>query len=111
MQDPSHLQTNFEPVDFRFVYSLEEDDLNFFFDITDFGVESMVEVIKEDKNYVTGLQPGRVDEIIAYFNSLLELYTDFELYEECEDILFVLNTMEDYKKDSSEQVGNVNEKH
>lgn len=104
-------QENFSPIDFSFVYGLDENTLNFFFEITDVAISAMVESIEEDPTYGPNLSPERSLEIQAYFRDLLELYTDYELYEECEDILFIINTLEGSSNKSEEIVGNMLEKH
>lgn len=96
-------QQDFSDVDFSFVYELDENTLNFFFEVTDFAIESMREMIEEDESYLSNLTPEQVIEIRNYYEKLLNLYTDYELFEECEDILFVLNTMENL----IQEVGNV----
>ena len=97
-------QQDFSDVDFSFVYDLDETTLNFFFEVTDFAIESMREVIEQDKSYLSNLTPEKVIEIRNYYEKLLNLYTDYELFEECEDILFVSNAMENL----TQEVGNVN---
>lgn len=87
-------QQDFSDVDFSFVYQLDETTLNFFFDVTDFAIESMREIIEQDEAYLENLTPEKVLEIRNYYEKLLDLYTDYELFEECEDIVFVINIME-----------------
>jgi len=96
-------QTDFSDIDFSFVYQLDETTLNFFFEVTDFAIESMREMIEQDESYLTSLTSDKVIEIRDYYEKLLNLYTDYELFEECEDILFVLNIMENL----AQGVGNV----
>lgn len=97
-------QQDFSDVDFSFVYELDETTLNFFFEVTDFAIESMREVIEQDREYTDKLTPEQVIEIREYYEKLLNLYTDYDLFEECEDILFVINAMENL----TQEVGNVN---
>jgi hypothetical protein len=87
-------QQDFSDVDFSFVYQLDETTLNFFFEVTDFAIESMREMIEQEEAYVKNLTPEQVLEIQSYYEKLLNLYTDYELFEECEDIVFVINIME-----------------
>jgi len=63
----------------------------------------MREMIEQDESYLTSLTSDKVIEIRDYYEKLLNLYTDYELFEECEDILFVLNIMENL----AQGVGNV----
>jgi hypothetical protein len=97
-------QQDFSDVDFSFVYELDETTLNFFFEVTDFAIESMREMIEQDEYYLSNLTPEQVIEIRDYYEKLLNLYTDYELFEECEGILFVIHTMENLVQ----EVGNVN---
>ena len=97
-------QTDFSDIDFSFVYQLDETTLNFFFEVTDFAIESMREMIEQDESYLNSLTPVKVIEIRDYYEKLLNLYTDYELFEECEDILFILNIMENLTL----EVGNIN---
>ena len=94
-------------LDFSFVYELDEDTLNLFFDIVDLSIEEMADVIQKDLEqgevYLYSLSHDRNIEIHGFYNRLLDLYTDYELYEECEDIVFILNNLEKYQ----EKVGNV----
>lgn len=85
---------DFSPVDFSFVYSLDENTLNLFFDITDLTISAMIESIEGDVDYVSKVTPEKNLEIQAYFSNLLELYTDYELYDECEGIIQIINTFE-----------------
>ena len=91
----SFQQTDFSDIDFSFVTTLDEPSLNFFFEVTDFAVQTMKEMIKTDRSYVANLSPVQNQEITTYYTKLLDLYTDYELYEECTDILFVLNSLEE----------------
>ena len=97
-------QQDFSDVDFSFVYELDETTLNFFFEVTDFAIESMREMIEQDESYLSNLTPEQVIEIRDYYEKLLNLYTDYELFEECEDIVFVITTMENLVQ----EVGNMN---
>jgi len=101
-------QNDYSPIDFSFVYQLKEEDLNMFFDVTDFAIESIVDIIKESQVYVNQLPLAQAKEVVAYFYRLLDLYTDYELYEECDDIVFVINTLEGHVKIMEEKVGNMN---
>lgn len=101
-------QNNYNLSDFSFVYNLNEDDLNLFFDVTDFAIESMVEVINESREYTNSLSSDQLKEVVDYFYKILDVYTDYELYEECNDIVFVINTCEDRLKNLDEKVGNMN---
>lgn len=87
-------QQDFSDVDFSFVYQLDETTLNFFFEVTDFAIESMREMIEQDETYLKSLTPEKALEIRDYYEKLLDLYTDYELFEECEDIVYVINVME-----------------
>lgn len=100
-------QQDFSNVDFSFVYELDENTLNFFFEVTDFAIESMKEMIEEDASYCEGLSLEQAIEIRDYYERLLDLYTDYELFEECEDIIAVISKMENL----IEQVGDMQEKH
>lgn len=91
----SFQQTDFSDIDFSFVSTLDEPSLNFFFEVTDFAVQAMKEMIMTDRSYVANLPLVQNQEITTYYNKLLDLYTDYELYEECTDILFVLNSLEE----------------
>ena len=91
----SFQQTDFSDIDFSFVSTLDEPSLNFFFEVTDFAVQAMKEMIMTDRSYVAKLPLVQNQEITTYYNKLLDLYTDYELYEECADILFVLNSLEE----------------
>jgi hypothetical protein len=64
----------------------------------------MREMIEQDESYLNSLTPVKVIEIRDYYEKLLNLYTDYELFEECEDILFILNIMENLTL----EVGNIN---
>lgn len=101
-------QEDFSDIDFSFVYELDEDTLNFFFDVTDLAIEAMEESIESDPNYVPGVSDEKNLQIQNYFRKLLELYTDYELYEECESIITILDTFENYLKNKQEKVANVN---
>lgn len=87
-------QTDYSDVDFSFVYELDENTLNFFFEVTDFAIESMREIIEQDPGYTAALTQEQIVEIRDYHEKLLNLYTDYELFEECEDILVIINSME-----------------
>lgn len=93
-------------LDFSFVYELDEDSLNLFFDIVDLSIEEMYDVIKKDldqgETYLHSLSYDRNIQIHAFYSKLLDLYTDYELYEECDDLVFILSTLEKYQ----EGVGN-----
>lgn len=89
-------QQDFSDIDFSFVYEMDEPTLNFFFEVTGFAIESMRGVIEEDPNYLTSLTSDQATEIRDYYLKLLNLYTDYELFEECEDIVSVINSMENY---------------
>lgn len=97
-------------LDFSFVYDLDEESLNLFFDIIDLSIEEMADVIQKDLEqgevYLYSLSYERNIEIYGFYSRLLDLYTDYELYEECEDIVFILNNLEKYQ----EKVGNVTKK-
>lgn len=94
-------------LDFSFVYQLDEDTLNMFFDIIDLSIEEMADAIQKDLEqgeiYLHSLSYERNVEIHGFYSRLLDLYTDYELYEECEDIIFILNNLEKYQ----EKVGNM----
>lgn len=94
-------------LDFSFVYGLDEDNLNLFFNVIDLSIQEFADVIRRalllDDKYLRSLKLTQTLEMIAFYNRLLELYTDYELYEECEEILFIIDSLENAK----EQVGNM----
>lgn len=94
-------------LDFSFVYELDEDSLNLFFDIVDLSIEEMSDVIVKDLEqgevYLHSLSYDQNLQIHAFYSKLLDLYTDYELYEESEDIVFILNNLARYQ----EKVGSV----
>jgi len=100
-------QTDFSDIDFSFVSTLDEESLNFFFEVTDYAVQAMKQMIETDRAYVTNLPLVQNQEITIYYNKLLNLYTDYELYEECSDILFVLNSLEGALETPKEIVGSL----
>ncbi len=100
-------QENSNDVDFSFVYELDEDSLNLFFDLVDVSITEVADMIDNDirqgEVYLHSLTLDQNLQMYAYYTSLLDLYTDFELFEECEEIIFILNTLKKYQ----EKVGNV----
>ncbi len=103
---PSFSTSYNDDVDFSFVYNLDEDNLNLFFEIIDLSIEEMADAIdkdlKEGEVYLHSLSYDQNIQIHSYYTKLLDVYTDYELFEECEDIVFILNTLEKYQ----EKVGN-----
>ena len=99
-----------DDLDLDFINSLDEDSLTMFFEIIDIAVVNMSDVIIEDLSkdeiYLKSLPLNQNLQIHAYFSKLLELYIQHELYEECEDIKFILSHLERYQ----EIVGNTNKK-
>lgn len=87
------LQTDFSPVDFSFVYRLDDDSLNFFFETTDAAIESILELVERDTTYINTLSTDQKTEMVDYFNDLLKVYSDYELYEECGDILKIIGSV------------------
>ena len=108
--DNSFLLSDNDDVDFSFVYTLDEVGVNMFFEIIDLAVVEMSNVIYEDlgsgERYLKSLPQEQNLQIHSYYSKLLKLYTDFELYEECEDIKFVIENLEKYQ----EKVGNMSKK-
>ncbi len=100
-------QEDYSDVDFSFVYELDEDSLNFFFEVTDVAVEAMIENIEENPNYVAEVSPEKGLEIVNYFMKLLDLYTDYELYEECDELLIIVTAFQDRIEKDKEEVGNM----
>ena len=68
----------------------------------------MLEVVEENDEYVNNLKLDQAKEIVLYYDKLLELYSDFELYEECEDIVMISDKVRDFIEKSEEIVGNMN---
>lgn len=96
-------------VDFSFVYELDEDSLNLFFNLVDVSITEVADVIdtdiKQGETYLYSLTPDQRNEMYIYYSKLLELYTDFELFKECEEIVFILNSLKKYQG----EVGNMTE--
>jgi len=94
------LPTDYSNVDFSFVYDLDENGLDIFFGVTDTSIAAMKEALQEDalrdNQYLKSLTTPQLEEIIEYYTRLLDLYTDFELYEECENLVEVLDIIEDF---------------
>jgi len=106
------LQTDFSPTDFSFVYDLNQEELELFFNVTDIAIETMLDVLSESsEEFLKSLNPDQAVQIVSYYNQLLDLYSDYDLFEDCEDIASILLTIEDYFEKNQEEVGNVNEKH
>ena len=101
-------QHDYSDIDFSFVYELDEDTLNFFFEVTDVAVAAMIETLEEDPDYPSTVSEEKNQEIQKYFRNLLDLYTDYELYEECEDIVTIMDAFENHSPGKNEEiVGNM----
>jgi hypothetical protein len=100
-------QEDYSDVDFSFVYELDEDSLNFFFEVTDVAIAAMIENIEENPNYVDEVSSERCLEIVNYFMKLLDLYTDYELYEECDELLIIIEAFQNRLEKDQEIVGNM----
>lgn len=106
-----HFLANIDSLDFSFVSTLSDDELNMFFEVLDLAIESMRDTVRDDlangsKN-LSMLSLDQLDTMTDYYSAILEIYTDYELYEECGDILYILDSLKDYK----EKVGSMLEKH
>jgi hypothetical protein len=88
--------------DLSFVYKLDEDMLNLFFEIIDYSVVTMAEMIEKDLqgsgDYLQRLTLEQNQEICKFHRQLLQLYTDYELYEECKEIKFIIESLENYQE-------------
>jgi len=108
------IPTDHSSVDFSFVYELDENSLDIFFSITDMAIEAVKEALREDalkdNVFLKGLSASQLEEMITYYTKLLDLYTDYELYEECEPLAEVLNTLEDFYGKEQVLVANMQEK-
>jgi len=89
--------------DLSFVYKLDEDMLNLFFEIIDYSVVTMAEIIEKDlqgsKEYLQHLPLEQNQEICRFHRQLLQVYTDYELYEECKEIKFIVESLENYQEE------------
>lgn len=96
-----------DDIDFSFVYDLDEDSLNMFFEVIDLAVITMTDAIQKDIDggevYLSSLTAEQNSYMFMYYSKLLELYTEYELYEECEDIKYILDNLKRYQ----EKVGNM----
>ena len=87
-------------LDFSYVKDLDEFSSSVFFSILDSAIDTMQSAIQKDLDnggeYLQSLTTEQKAEMYTYYSKVLNLYTEYELYEECEGIKFILETI---KKD------------
>jgi len=53
---------------------------------------------EEVDKFLAGLNEAKCDEVLEFYNSVLEIFTDREMYEECVRIVFILETVKLHKQ-------------
>jgi hypothetical protein len=85
----------YEDADFEFLSKVSPEMIDTVFDILDIAVMGMWEAMESDpEEFLKKLDPKQATSMQAYFKKLLDLYTQYEFYEESVEIVLILDQLE-----------------
>jgi hypothetical protein len=88
--------------DLEFVKDLNEDLAEMIYDICILNISDMKSALDSPENkddaYIKGLEPNKLEEMISFYDSMLDAFIHQEKYEYCGDIKYVVESLEKYKK-------------
>ena len=85
----------YDDADFEFLSKVSPDMIYTVFDILDIAVMGVWEAIESDpEEFLKKLDLKQATSMQAYFKKLLDLYTQYEFYEESVEIVLILDQLE-----------------
>lgn len=85
----------YDDADFEFLSQVNPGMIDTVFDILDIAVMGVWEAMESDpEEFLKKLDPKQATSMQAYFKKLLDLYTQYEFYEESIEIVLILDLLE-----------------
>ena len=88
--------------DLSFIEDLAPEMAEMIYDICLLNISDMKSALDSPENkddaYIKGLELNKLEEMISFYDSMLDAFIHQEKYEYCGDIKYVVESLEKYKK-------------
>jgi len=93
---------DFSPEDLNMIMETMPDLGNSIFEICQINVRELNKVISSENynedTFMKDLTPERIEEMTLFYENLIPIFSDRELYEDCEMILTILDELKKFKE-------------
>jgi hypothetical protein len=88
--------------DFKSIADFAPDLADMITEICSLNVAEITKMIDSPKNtnneLMQEISPDKLDEMIVFYNSIIDIFADKELYEECVKTKYVVESLKKYKE-------------
>jgi hypothetical protein len=96
------MSSKLEIKDLDFIGELEPDLANLIYDVCELNIKDMLSALRNEDNnyddYVKVLSQDKLEEMIHFYESMLEAFKNVERYEKCVDLIYILGSLKKYHK-------------